>query len=506
MDCTKFALALATAAALEAGAATYRVTADAAGGGDGLSWASPMTLAEAKSAVAAGGEIWLRADTFLPDSSLFSTAWKTTGAVTVRGGFAGTEASIDDRPASAMTTIDGQETARTFHVQNTAQVTVERVAFTRAYVSAFYKTSGNGSVTLDSCRFFGNSGGTAPDSGLGIAVSLNNSSQNYSVVVTNCVFEGNRFSKANTAGVLYAFKARSLAIVGCTFLTNGLTPSAASTFTTGVKTSAARAASCTNVRVAGCRFIGNASGYMNTSTSDTTKSDFGSTLHLGATSASVTNCLFLANQVILPNCNDAQSPRNSGVLYSLSGALSVANCTFAFNLADGIDNAAGLLVHSGAADVRSCVFSGNVTNSLRRATANGRDLHVRSGASAAVSWSMFDDNSAACLSSADGGLSMGAGNLFADPLFVCGGAGAAPSVVKVKNAIDRIVWHENDLPSLAALDVHLGPRSPAIDAGDPAADWTAEPSPNGRRANMGFYGGTPWAEPTAAAHTVILLR
>ena len=35
--------------------------------------------------------------------------------------------------------------------------------------------------------------------------------------------------------------------------------------------------------------------------------------------------------------------------------------------------------------------------------------------------------------------------------------------------------------------------SPCIDAGDPNSDWKAELWPNGRRINMGAYGGTPQA-------------
>jgi len=35
--------------------------------------------------------------------------------------------------------------------------------------------------------------------------------------------------------------------------------------------------------------------------------------------------------------------------------------------------------------------------------------------------------------------------------------------------------------------------SPCIDAGDPNSDWSAEPWPNGKRINMGAYGGTPHA-------------
>ena len=39
-------------------------------------------------------------------------------------------------------------------------------------------------------------------------------------------------------------------------------------------------------------------------------------------------------------------------------------------------------------------------------------------------------------------------------------------------------------------DYHLQPGSPCIDAGDPASDYSQEPSPNGGRINMGCYGNT----------------
>lgn len=39
-------------------------------------------------------------------------------------------------------------------------------------------------------------------------------------------------------------------------------------------------------------------------------------------------------------------------------------------------------------------------------------------------------------------------------------------------------------------DYHLKLGSPAIDAGDPASDFSSEPSPNGGRVNMGRYGNT----------------
>lgn len=39
-------------------------------------------------------------------------------------------------------------------------------------------------------------------------------------------------------------------------------------------------------------------------------------------------------------------------------------------------------------------------------------------------------------------------------------------------------------------------NSPCIDRGDPTFDASQEPHPNGKRINMGVYGGTPWATPT----------
>jgi hypothetical protein len=41
--------------------------------------------------------------------------------------------------------------------------------------------------------------------------------------------------------------------------------------------------------------------------------------------------------------------------------------------------------------------------------------------------------------------------------------------------------------------IHDSNTSPCIDAGDPSSDWTSELWPNGRRINMGVYGGTPEA-------------
>jgi len=65
--------------------------------------------------------------------------------------------------------------------------------------------------------------------------------------------------------------------------------------------------------------------------------------------------------------------------------------------------------------------------------------------------------------------SPGTGSISADPLFV----------------------------DIDGYDYHLLPCSPAIDAGDPASDYSNEPEPNGDRINMGAYGNTTDATTSA---------
>ncbi len=49
-------------------------------------------------------------------------------------------------------------------------------------------------------------------------------------------------------------------------------------------------------------------------------------------------------------------------------------------------------------------------------------------------------------------------------------------------------WPEHDVWVLDQV------TSPCVDAGDPAADFSCEPTPNGGRLNIGAHGGTAYAE------------
>ena len=80
----------------------------------------------------------------------------------------------------------------------------------------------------------------------------------------------------------------------------------------------------------------------------------------------------------------------------------------------------------------------------------------------------------------------GIGNIAADPLF----ANPAQQDYHLKSRYGR--WHA---PSASWMKDDV--TSPCIDAGDPQADNTTEPQPNGGRINMGAYGNTPAASKSA---------
>jgi len=77
----------------------------------------------------------------------------------------------------------------------------------------------------------------------------------------------------------------------------------------------------------------------------------------------------------------------------------------------------------------------------------------------------------------------GAGNVVADPLF----ADAVANDYHLRSTAGRFDPLANGGVGAFVIDAE---DSRAIDAGDPAADFSVEPFPNGGRANLGAYGNT----------------
>lgn len=80
----------------------------------------------------------------------------------------------------------------------------------------------------------------------------------------------------------------------------------------------------------------------------------------------------------------------------------------------------------------------------------------------------------------------GVGNISQDPQFI----NEYYHLSSRTRAIDK-GWFSGEL-----VTRRRKANSPCIDGGDPSFDASQEPHPNGRRINMGAFGGTPWATPT----------
>jgi hypothetical protein len=84
-----------------------------------------------------------------------------------------------------------------------------------------------------------------------------------------------------------------------------------------------------------------------------------------------------------------------------------------------------------------------------------------------------------------GGLAWSSGNIDADPCFVSFDPNGDPNVwdFHLQSLYGR--WDSNSQSWVSDSNT-----SRCIDAGDPNSDWTSELWPNGKRINMGCYGGT----------------
>ena len=148
-----------------------------------------------------------------------------------------------------------------------------------------------------------------------------------------------------------------------------------------------------------------------------------------------------------------------------------------------------------------------------------------------VSYSLFENGTAEHLQAAPGGIVETNILVFADPLFVSSAADFAAlpkSTIYFTTAGLTVSWLEQS--DTVGFNLHLrgrngyydestgrlvtafvvGPRSPAIDSGDPASDWSHGPDTqqgwHGKRVNLGAYGNTPWATMTPYPGTVYRLR
>ena len=146
--------------------------------------------------------------------------------------------------------------------------------------------------------------------------------------------------------------------------------------------------------------------------------------------------------------------------------LTMDHCTVAFNNPDAVGDEYSLGGNGIFVDAGSSV---TVVNSIFWANGDD-DFYVRDGSTLTMTYSLSEEAWA------------GIGNLSADPLF----ADPDNGDFHPRSTAGRYV------PATGSW-VTDASHSPAIDAGDPASPWSAEPLPNGGRVNLGVFGNTSQA-------------
>ena len=330
----------------------------------------------------------------------------------------------------------------------------------------------------------------------------------------------------------------SVTIEGCLFVDNGTGFDSVAPLA-NAKAAVFEATGCrlnvVNTRfVANSDFVSNVGGFIS--------------LQTGTGGSVFRNCVFAGNI----NANDNTYGVSAGSECSMGGiiyvtgnfeerpVITIDHCTFAYNPAGSYGCPAAIYVQRGIVNVSNSIFHANM---LSRENICPADIYVRYenddplGAQCHVSYSMFDDLGTNNIRAVSGGIITTNNVYVADPLLVttmddllaclpaCTVSGARLSLDR-KNL--RFVNNAATLERLESFNMHLrsragwydertgewcstsGAPSPAIDAGDPAADYSKEPNRAGvgfpgRRVNLGAYGNTPWASMTPHPGNLFIL-
>ena len=482
--------------------------------GDGLSWATAMSVTNLFATLGTTSvpyEAWIAAGTVSARSFIITN----NANLVIRGGFAGTETTLAERPEGTFTVFDGENTVKcplTALTGENAELTLDRIKFYRAKENGFIKT-GVGSLRVINSVIEGN--GKDVDKIFGRGMNVNGGGAG-GLVVSNCVFKGNvRRSGVYTYGGfgIYVSSFSTALVEDSLFVTNGYAIAApganGNCGADGGYGSAMRVID-TPVTVRRCRFSGNVSPLWKSS-------DSGGVLALtGACGGSVIeNCAFVGNTDRA--AQQASADINTGGalavrLSSAAGKVKVRNCTFAYNIAHGHYSAGGISVAIGDVDIENSIFWKN-TRARVTTYGYGSDVQVSSGSTASIRNSLVTTLDGTALAGA--GLTIDETSVFvADPRLVTTNEEFTNLLTVTSSSIYYNPSKSGIYESLAAMDVHLkspagyvvnggaaGPAttdySPAIDLGDPEADYSKEPTPNGGRLNIGAYGNTAEASCTA---------
>jgi hypothetical protein len=184
---------------------------------------------------------------------------------------------------------------------------------------------------------------------------------------------------------------------------------------------------------------------------------------------------------VLTNCiiaNNFANGAGGGADYFDCDNIMLKNCTFAKNSAD---SGGALSCWGSSMAVNSCIFWANQA-------AQGSQVALQTPSSSVViSYSDVEGGASAVYDPCNGS-AWGTGNIDANPYFASFDPNGDPNIwdFHLQSAYGR--WDQNSQTWLTDSNTSL-----CIDAGDPNSDWSSEPWPNGKRINIGAYGGTTQA-------------
>ena len=502
------------------GAGVIHVRQGATGLNNGSDWFNAYTdfRAAIKELSAERPELWFSGDETNP---LVKATISPPVAAVIRGGFAGTENSAAERAEGAMSLCDAVNSGYCFDFENTQAITLDGFHLKRGENHNLMK-SGAGDITVTNCVSSDASGKSNGHGGYLIGSS--ETVARFANVRFSNLFGGERYGD-NKGTALYLDTFSRVYIDGGTFSTNGCSFSCGFDNSMYEQDGAALFAKNAPLTVRGTRFLANRSQILNYGNVER-----GGVVRVtgscGATA--FTNCLFVGNEVVHGYWSITEIKSDTGGMLAASpssGTVDIVNCTFAMGLASITYGPAAVAVRSGTVNVLNSIFYGNTNCAWNTA---GFDIHVAAGATANVSHCLFEDDSAGRIVCAEGGTANLATSTFVygNPLFV---TDTAPSsFLKTLSSFgESILLNESKIGELTAFNAHLrgglgyfdeatgeivkayarGVKSPAVDMGDPNSDFSKEPAAySGRRANLGYYGNTPWATMTQPAGMVLYLR
>ena len=507
---------------LTASARNIYITPDADGTGNGSSWNSPMMLTNYLTAanIKHGDVVRLKSGHYT--AKINSATFGNYVTVKISGGYAGTDDNSLD-PAFPYSDIDfaNYPTKSIFSplvckAKEGRSLTLERLHLRGARSTAIYKQNA-GDLHLSDCVVVSNgwrnySGNTAAG-GRGLLA------QGGSVTIDKCTFAYNGMyfgagdhTTISDHGYGVCLKSTTARLTGCTFIGNGakISDEAPVSSIRGGGRGLALYASSAKVYAKECDFLCNRGALGGYSNSDNEADAQGGIVVLSGNcnGSWFTNCSWVANQNLRDTTYNGNVSYGGVLTLDMSGrnyTVDVDRCTFAYNITDSANAAAGIDVRNGTLNLSNSEFVGNYA---RTGNKLGVDLVVRTNGTANVAYCLFpamdgthitveetgDDKGELTMT----GIVLGDADLATDQA-------TALSLVKTRTAEPYLVYDPSRIDEVLAFDVHPRSRtgrwtaggfvkdkvhSPSIDAGDPDAPYGSETEPNGGRLNLGRYGGT----------------